>query len=139
MRLHISDASKLLDRNFGMWLIPRIKTRLLSSIRKYYLGNWDDYINNSEDIKKLYTKTYRTEEIIIFAANHLKCSGVDGELYIELDNNVYVPGFDRLKLITVAKTINYGTLTVKGCPIFTDCLNYFAENIELFAKMFYSI
>ena len=138
MKLHVYDDHKFVDIGFGFWLIPMIRAKLITNSRRYKLANWDKFLNESESISRLYSRKYTTQEIIIFAANNLTCKGIDGDINI-LFAEKPVPGFDRLSLNSIIKTINYGTLDVKACPIFTDTLNFFAENINTYLQMYYEV
>lgn len=140
MELRIRDNNNILEAAFGYWLIPHIRVKLLSSIKDFNLKLWDDYLNNSTKISRMYNKTYKAEDIIEFASRHIDCKcSYSGEICIQFDSNVFVPGFDRLSLTTILKTINYGTLDIKACPIFTSTFNYFATNINTYVSMYYMI
>ena len=138
MELRIRDSQNIIDIDFGLWLLPRIRSKLVSNIQKYILVNWDKYLTNSDKLPRIYKKDYRTEDIIIFAAKNLVCKGVAGDISIQFDANKFVPGFDRVKLNVLVKTINYGTLDIKGCPIFEDTFKYFSTSIDDFVKSYYS-
>lgn len=138
MELRIRDSQMILDEDFGRWLLPIIRVNLISSIRKYKFDLWNEYLTSSTSVNRLYDKTYTANEIIIFAANNLIYKGSTGEIIISFDNNKFVPGFDRLRLATIIKTINYGTLEIKQCSIFTDTFNYFAENIDKYVGLYYN-
>ena len=139
MELHLIDANQIIDAQFGEWISQKICTKLLSSIKDYYLGNWDKYLTTSNTLTRLYTQQYKTSDILTFAANNLVCKGVAGDITIKVDNTKFVPGFDRLNLLTIVKTINYGTLDTKGCPIFTDVFNEFSEHIDEYVRMYYRV
>ena len=139
MELRIRDSQGFVDESFGYWLIPRIKAKLISNISKYKLANWDKYLTESETLNRLYKKDYKTTDVIIFAANNLVCKGADGEITIHFDNTKFTPGFDRLRLDVIVKTINFGTLDTKGCSIFTDTLNHFAKDIDTYVGLYYSL
>lgn len=139
MELRIRDSQQVIDEGFANWLSFLIKTKLISNIGKYKLVNWDKYLTTSDSVNRLYKKDYRTSEVIIFAANNIVCSCVPGEVVITFDNTKFVLGFDRLRLSTIVKTINYGTLDIKGCPIFIDTLTYFEENIDTYIRLYYGL
>lgn len=139
MELRLQDSEKILSTDFGQWLIKLIRTRLISNSRKYNFSNIDRYLTESPSILRLYQKRYSTFDIIVFASQHLKCTGTDGEITIHFDNNVFVPGFDRWKLSSCLKTINFGTTDLKGCPIFTDTFNIFASDIDAYIRLFYNV
>lgn len=139
IKLLIQDSSKIIEVGFGEWLVNRIKSRLLSNIKKYKFQNLDKYLTEAVELNRLYKKKYTAEDIIFFASNNLVCRGTDGEVCVLFDNTKFVPGFDRLKLDTAVRIINFGTLSVKGCPIFTDTFNYFEKNIQELAEMYYGV
>lgn len=139
IELRIRDASKIIDENFARWLVPYIRTRLIASISQYKLAQWDDYITNSTTITKLYDKEYKASDIIIFAANNIVYTCLPGEIIINFDNTKFIPGFDRLRIDTIVKLINYGTLEIKGCPIFLNTFNYFEKHIDLYVKYYYRV
>ena len=138
MDLRIYDSHNFVDVDFGLWLINRIRVKLVSNISKYDLQVWDNFLNNSKELRRLYTKKYKTEDLIIFASNNLTCSGDSGEITISFNPNQFAPGFDRIRLNTLLKTINYGTLDTKGCSIFSDTFNYFSENIDQYVSLYYN-
>lgn len=139
MELRIRDSANIIGVDFGYWLIPKIRAKLVSNIKNYYLVNWDKYLTNTETIKRLYKKDYKAAEIIIFAANNLVCTGTDGELVIRFNDVKFIPGFDRLNLGVAVKTLNYGTLDIKGCSIFTDTLTSFADDIDTYVSLYYRL
>ena len=139
MKLVLHDKDRIVDDDFCEWLVSRISTKLIANLDRKKLSTWDKYINDSDEFKKLYNKTYSAEKIIYFAASKLVFNNIDGKITIELDPNVIIPGFDRLKLITFCKSLNYGSLKIKGYPIFTDTFNYFKENITQYVRNYYMI
>ena len=139
MELRVRDSNKIIDVDFGAWLSNRIKIKLLSNSKKYNFVHWDKYLSESETLKRLYKKDYKAMDVIVFASKNIVCKGTDGEISITFDNTKFVPGFDRLPLVTLVKTINYGTQDSKGCPIFTDTFNYFVKNLDTYVGMYYSL
>ena len=138
MELRLRDSQNILNIDFGIWLIPMIKTRIISNYKKYNFVHWEKYLNETEDVIRLYTKHYSVFESINFACKNIVCDGKSGEISIHFNNNIYVPGFDRWKLSSFIKTINYGTLQIKGCPIFTDSLNEIAKDIDTYVGLYYN-
>lgn len=137
LRLH--DSNNIIDSDFGYWLVSKIRVRLISNFRNYNFKRWDNYLTESKEVTRLYSRNYTAYEIVDFAASNIICNSSTGEITISINNNKFVPGFDRLKLSTIVKTINYGTLDIKGCSIFTDTFNHFAENIDTYASIYYRI
>lgn len=139
MELRIREPNNFADRLFGLWLVSKIRTHLISNMKNYHFDQWNNYINKSEDIRKLQAKHLSVEQIIIFASDNITCTCVPGELVISFNLKKFVPTFDRLSLNTIIKTINYGTLDIKGCPIFTDTLKEFEKNIDNLLSSYYLI
>lgn len=139
MRLQVQGNKSIVTVDFGEWLCDFIKLKIISSINNYKLRVWDDYLTTSTTINRLYSRTYRATEIITFAANNLVCTGIEGNISISFDGTKFVPGFDRFKLSSAVKLLDYGALDIKGCPIFREAFDYFDENIDLYAKLYSKI
>lgn len=139
MELRITDKEQILDTSFGRWLIDRMRFSLVRNFNNYNFTNWDKWLNETTSVSRLFDKNYSVLDIILFASKHIVCDGVNGELHIHFNNNIFVPGFDRWKLTTCIRTINFGNLEVKGCPIFTDTFDEFAEDIDNYVSVFYMI
>lgn len=139
MELRIRDSEGFVDKGFGWWLVFRIKVKLISNIKNYKLDNWDKYLNEATELNRLFNRKYKTADVITFAAKNIICEGSAGEITLRFDDTKFVPGFDRLKLTTLLKTINFGTLSIKGCPIFSDTFNYFSEDIDTYVRLYYRL
>lgn len=140
MELRIRDSSNIVDVSFGNWLINNIlRYRLISNIHKYNFENWDKFLTESDSIKRLYKKKYYTKDVIVFAANNLTCKGAPGEITIQFDSTKFIPGFDRLRLDVIVKTIDYGTLDIPSCPIFRKTLKYLADDIDTYVGLYYEV
>lgn len=139
MELRIFDKDQFVTVDFGKWLIPHIRSKVISSIDKTKLSALDNYLAETALIKPLSKTPPKTFDVIVFIANNLKCEGTDGEIYITVSKTAFVPGFDRLKAEIAAKLINYGNLEVKGYSIFTDSFNEIAKNIDTYVGLFYNL
>ena len=139
MELKIHDPHEFLTIDFGKWLVSTIRSKLIHSISKYNFARWDNFLNTSEVFKKLYVNNYKTETLIIFAANNIVCKRAGEDLVVRFNNTKWVPGFDRVNLYSLLKTINYGTLDVKSCPIFTDVFKSFKDNIQTYVNLYYGL
>ena len=138
MQLRIRDEQGFIDQDFGRWIIPIIQTKLAKNINKYNLTNWTNYLNKSENISRLYTnKSYSAENIVLLASQSLVCKGTSGDISISFDSTKFVSGYDRLRLTTIIKTINYGTVDIRGCPIFTNTFNEIVEDIDSYVQLYY--
>lgn len=140
MELRLSDKHQLIDTTFGTWLLPHVKREILRECTNTRLPMWDKYLTESQDIPKLYPKkTYHAMDVLLFAANNLVCEGVDGEIYIRLNSAKFVPGYDRVKLDTLAKMINYGTRDCFATSVFTKAFQKIADDIDKYLSLYYNI
>lgn len=139
MKLHVTDSSEYVDLLFGQWLCSQIKNKLLSQINSYELTKLDEYLTTEDLIPKLYSRRYFAKDIILQGSQHLVCTGDSGNFFIHVDENVFASGFDRVKLVDLCKLINYGTLNLKGCSIFTDVFQYFSDNLTTYLHVYYQV
>lgn len=138
MQLHIKDGLGLVDVYFGEWLIPRIQTKLITSIPKYSFEKLNIFLR-SEDVKQFTQRFITSRELITFASTKIVCLGTSGNIVIKFDSNAKVHELNNVLLSSLLKIINYGTLSVKGQPIITDTFNFFAENINTYVQQYYNI
>lgn len=139
MYLRIFDANEVIDLEFGKYLCDIVRKKFISMIDDYNMKSWQVHINTSDEFNKIYSKDVDLDSIFIFASTQLKYGFMGSDLIIEFDPNVLIPGFDRLKLVSLLKMINFGTLSIKGCPIVTDLFNYFEEHIDEYVKVYYNL
>lgn len=137
MELNIRDKDSLVDLHFGRWLITKLRAKILQEVTKSNLSVWDTYLNTTDDLTRLFNKEYTAAEIFLFAATKLVCQGNQGNITISIPQGLFVPGYDRLNLLSILKTINYGTRDKKGVPILTNSFRYFENNIQDFARLYY--
>ena len=139
IELHLHDSNNLIDLDFAEWLLERIQIKLISNLKKYNLKRWDEFFSSSLEVSRLYAKNYRAEDILLFAIKHMKCTVTTSELRVTFNGDILVPGFDRLKLSTAIKLINYGTRSVKGCPLFSNTFEEIRDDIQNYIRMYYMI
>ena len=133
------DKKGFITTQFGEWLLPQIKTNLISSINLSKLFVWDEYFNNQDIIDKKYSAPIKTFDLLLFLINNLCCTGVDGEITICIPEALKVPYFNNTKATTIAKLINNGALDIKGYPLFTTTFNKFAQEIDFYVSLFYDL
>lgn len=130
MKLEIGDPKNLLDRSFITWFKTKIRNKLIATIEDKKLIVWDEFFNNNPVYISIYKKRISTRDIIIAGANNLDYIKSESNFIITINNNVFTPGLDRIKLQSICKLINFGNLDIKGYPIFTGTFDYFAESIQ---------
>ena len=134
MRIEIQSDSEVIDKHFGYYLIDLIRDEIRHRINPIKLVNLNQYIEENNIFKSVYRKRISCEEIIIIGSRNLICRETATKLIIEINNNALIPGLDRVKINSACKLINYGTVDIKGYPIFTTIFNEFTDNINLFVK-----
>lgn len=139
MILHITDSENIVDKDFGYWLIPHIQSKLLRASNSYNWKVWDEYLTKTQVFPKLYTKNYFASLVIEDASKNLICEGIEGNIFIKINDKTFARGFDRVKLSNIAKVLNYGTISLKGSNIITDVFSYFSDNIESYINTYYQL
>jgi hypothetical protein len=139
MTLLIEDKQGFVDLFFGKWLIPKITADIINRIDKSKLLKWDDYLTNSSSLARIYSKNYRAYDVLVFAAKNIICTGTKGSIVIKIDDNIMMPGFDRVKVKDLVKLITNGNLEVKGYPVVSDVFNDFANNINKYMRLYYQV
>ena len=140
MKLHIKDKNKVIDKEFGKWLLEQVKFELVMKIKVAKLQQWDTYFSESSDVLRLYNKKYYASAILLEAVKHLDFTFTSvSEFEIFIPTTKFVSGFDRLSLDVACRTINYGTQEFHGVPIFTEVFRSVAENIDDYAHEYYPL
>ena len=138
MRLVVTDKDNIIDVDFGLWLCNLIKLKIQALLSKYNFNAWDNYLTTSQ-LPRMYSREYRAEDVIIQAANNLVCTGGPGNISIHVNTAQLTSGFKQVKLNTLVKTINYGSLNIKGCPIITDVFTDIAKHIDKYVLVYYDV
>lgn len=136
MRIEIKSDSELIDKDFGYFLIELIQEEIRNKLNPLKLVKLNKYIKENEVFKSVYRKHITCEEIIIIGSRNLICKETSTKIIIEINNNILIPGLDRVKINSACKLINYGTIDIKGYPIFTNIFNEFTNNIDLFVDRY---
>ena len=137
MELIIRGSEDILTQELGNWLCSVLKDKILMRVNDSKLIAWDNYLTNDSAVTRLYKRDYKASEVIIFAGQNLSCVVADGMIIIRFNLTKFVPGFDRWKLSTAIKTLNYGTLQVKGCHVFTDAFNSLKDDLPDLIRLYY--
>jgi len=130
MKLKISNCD---DVGFIVYVLRFLKNYIGSSIDLRKTVLLDDYIREVYNIKEKYIDC---EYIIVRGIDNLIYEFLsDGSYTIYINPNEKLNRLDA-KISDVCKLINYGTLSVKGYPIFTDSIKYVQENIGVLYEMY---
>lgn len=136
MKLQIQDPENELTREFGLWLVTRIKFYFNSELDTKKLIQWDKYLNDVESIESLTNKPISAESILRHGINSLAVKKLPQQLEIFFPNNKFVLGLNRVKLDTMCKLITFGNQEISGYPILLTTLQHFADNINFYVRLY---
>lgn len=136
MKLQIQDPNNELDREFGFWLISKIKEYFNSQLDPKKLINWDKFFNESEEIVKLYKTRISSERILQLGINNLTVKKIPNSLEIFMLKNQFVPGLDRVSVDTACRLITFGNQSLSGYPVLLTTLQHFADNINYYVDLY---
>lgn len=136
MRLQLQDEKSILSKAFIEWLIIEIQSELNLRVKKSKLKNWDNYLNNYFQLKNFTKNTYSTEYIIQLGIKNIIYKYDAKLIEIYINEHIYIPGLDRVKLNSICKLVNYGNQELAGYPIFSEVFNYIADNISDYVNDF---
>ena len=121
---------------FCEWLIPKIQEYLYASIDDRILARFDAYLNSSDIIQwQFQPQIIRTKNILIGASYNLIVKKYPTYYDIVINPNINIPN-SYAKFIDIVSLIDKGNLMLQPYPIFSDTMEYFAENIDMYFKDF---
>ena len=82
----------------------------------------------SNYLKSSFNISWSCMQILLYAINNLKITGINGDYYCSIDNNILLPG-TKYKLISIVKMINYGTPGLLGNHIMSKAFEHVERNI----------
>ena len=131
MNLIINNKDNLELDIFCEILISLMQNYIQTKLDENQLIRFDSYLNNNNIIifNNNIKRFISTKEILIGSVYNLKVIRDQNKYIIELDPNVNIPN-TYAKFIDIVKLINYGNLTLAAYPIYTNMMNYFADNLQ---------
>ena len=136
MKLKISDPNNSIELDFIKWIKDKIKDKILSDLNIKKLDIWTNYINEQQIYKSIYKKKVNCLDVILAGIYNLIYKYTFDGFVIMINPNINLPGFDRVKIASICKLINYGNQDISGYHIFTDIFEYFANNINEYLKIY---
>ena len=136
MRLEILDPENELDRDFGFWLLNRIKMHFNAEVDPRKLTSWNKFFEESEDYTSIYGTPIDSLKILETGINNLLVRKLPDMIVISMNKNKFVPGLDRIRVDTVCRLITFGNTSVKGYPVLLDTLQHFADNINEYIDLY---
>lgn len=130
MKLEIFDPSETLGKGFGLWLIRIIYDQFRYELNRKKLKRWNTILQETYKVRLFNSQQIDAQTILINGMKTLVCYTAPGKITITFNKNVFVPGADRLRVMTVCKFINYGNASVSGYPVITSVLTKIQDNIQ---------
>lgn len=133
--MYLSISKEYAKDGFISFLIKRIvgTVSILLDIKK--LTSFDNYFKSEEFLSDYGTNDISARKVILLALNNIRSKITSDAVLIYIDDNIYYPNTD-IKLITLCKVINYGTLSIPAYPIFTNVFNHFKKDIKKYRQKF---
>ena len=129
------SKDKGFEDDFFDWLIPKIREYVLAHIDEKKLLKVDEYINSNKYFHSIFKKEISSKEAIVSAMYNLKKDVYWDRVVISIDPNVMLSN-TTVKLITVVKTINFGTLSIMGHNLVTKNFKFIEDNIDTFYEKY---
>mgnify|MGYP003296518528 CR=1 FL=1 len=130
MKLILSDEQNLLNEDFIEWIIFQLKLNFHAKLNPKKLEKWDEYLNTSDDIPRLYNIPLSSKKILTEGIDNLTYHTLPQKYVIQIDSNKLVFGLNLTKLESICKLINYGNSSMTGYPIFTELFSEIEENFS---------
>lgn len=115
---------------FSLWLVPKIQKYFVDIINDKKLIKINTYLNEHKAFYFNYNEKRQisAKNILIGSIYNLHVKEMQDLTIIEISSNVTIPNTSA-KFIDIAKLINFGNLSLQGYPIFTETMQYFADNL----------
>lgn len=126
------------DRRFIKWLEKYIKYQIIKNTDNKYLLELDKMIEESQLLEefKVGDVKFNSKKAILLSINCLQCVKIKDSYHISINNNINFPGY-ALPLENICKLINFGTLNIKGFPIYTNAFNNIVVNLPRYFTRYY--
>ena len=129
----------VIDKHFLRWLEPIIKYQILKNINNKQLNQISNLIEEQEILNEFKTKNIKFDarKIIFMSLNKLRVTKTKDHYIIGIDRKALCPGYN-LSFDEICRIINYGTIDIKGFPIYTNAFEHVLNNLKkYFVKYFY--
>ena len=134
MNITIYNNNKY-DDKFFIWLMKEVRNYVISSINESKLNQIDNYINSNDFFKTIFKKSISSKEVLYSSMYNLQMQRYWNRVVIGINPNQVLYNTNA-KLNTVAKLINYGTMSISGYPVLQKCFDYVEKHIEGFYEKY---
>lgn len=137
MHIIIEDKKNLLTYDFLNWLLEELKDLIITKLNPSKMKPFDNYLNKTDLFKLHALKKYSCLSFINFSLKHLILTKHNSTITIKFNDKIYITGLTLTNIDTFCKFINYGDVTIKGYPIFTECFSEIVDNLNTYVNAYY--
>lgn len=136
MRFILYDPEGLIDYGFCTWLISSIKLEYANVVNTAKYAAMNEYLGTLDFMAR--HKGQTSDTIMRLGVNSLVIKEFEGRFVIQINDTLMFDNKENIKLSSMCKLINYGTMSVKGYPILIELFNHFADNIDMLVRYYYT-
>lgn len=114
MLLTVYKTSDDINDTYISKIMLIISEMIKRRVNKNKLLKWDKYIESTFSVKT------QAKDFIVKGAESLVCRSYLNRYIVYIDDNVKLNG---IKVATICSMINYGTIGIQGCHIFSEVFN----------------
>ena len=137
MQIVIIEQQNMLTDKFYAWFIKQIQSEFISKLDDKKLLSWNEYL--TENFRSVYKKRVSAKDVLLSGIYNLQITKSSSKLTIEINDNVFVPYLDRVKVKTLCKLINFGNTEMKGYPIFSTVFQDFTKDFNHYIDKYVSL
>ena len=133
MRIKIKKENNV-DELFISYLIKKIQKKTLEEINLKKLIPWNEFFNLQFKNNKL-IKNISSKEILLLGLHHLTWIEFKDYYLIEINDKVLYRNTNKT-VSSLCRTIDRGTLSIRGYPLISKNFSYIEKNIDKLKKQF---
>lgn len=136
LEVEYNDVDKKVAYDFCKWLLPQIQEYIYAGSDDRKLAAFDFYLNTNDIIQwQFQPQMIRTKNILIGASYNLIIKDYSDYYEISIDPNINIPN-SYAKFIDIVSLIDKGNIDIPPYPIFTDAMEYFADNLQMYYDLY---
>ena len=137
MELIIENPNNLNLDAFCSYLISEMIEYIDNTINDNQLIRFDSYINNNLKIRFIdkFPRLLKSRDILITAVQTLYYVKQGNDYIIKINPNNFIPN-TYAKFIDIVSLIDKGNIDIPPYPIFTDAMEYFADNLQMYYNLY---
>ena len=136
MQLIINDPEGIVEYRFCTWLVTQIQRKYFTEVKVKKYSNIDKYLSELDFMEN--HKVVSSDTIIRQGLRNLIVTSGKDSYSIHVNDTILFDMENKIKLSSMCKLINYGTLSVRGYPIIIELFTYYANNLDKLLKYYYT-